>query len=115
MATSKREAEKKAREIVNKWSAGATAVSWIPGSSLALGFADFGMIRSVAQAFEVTDFNEEAVVASLGAGAAGRGAAEWLSFIPGPGWIAKAVIAGGITKGLGEAVINYMKDRTPLY
>lgn len=111
---SKQEAEVQAREIVDKWAVGATAMSWIPGSSFVLGIADFAMVRSVAHAFEVKDFNEEAVFASVGAGATGRTLAELLSFIPGPGWIAKAVIAGGITKGLGEGVIAYMKDRSPL-
>ena len=47
-------------------------------------------------------------------GATGLAASEMLSFVPIAGWAAKAAIAGGIRKGMGEAVINYFKERSPL-
>lgn len=107
------EAEEKARKIVNNWVAGAAAVSWVPGSTLVLGVADFAMIRAVAKAFGVQEFNMEAVVATIGAGAVGKVAVEGLSFIPIFGWALKAAIAAGVTKGVGEATIKYFKDRSP--
>lgn len=47
--TTLKSAERTARTIVNKWSAGAVAVGWIPGSTLALGAADYAMIQQVAE------------------------------------------------------------------
>jgi uncharacterized protein (DUF697 family) len=108
------QAEVRAREAVNRWMAGAAAVSWVPGSTLVIGAADFAMIRAVAKAFEVEEYDMEAVVGAVGASATGKLLAESLSFIPVAGWIAKAAIAGGITKAMGEAVIAYMRERSPL-
>ena len=107
-------AESQARAVVNKWALAAGAVSWVPGSALALGAADYAMIRSVAQAFSVTNYNAEAVVAIMAASGTGLMASEALSFIPIAGWAVKAVVAGGIMKGMGEAVIKYFRERSPL-
>lgn len=109
-----RAAEEQARAVVNKWALAAGAVSWIPGSSLALGAADYGMIRSVAQAFAVTSYSAEAVVGIMAASGTGLMASEALSFIPIAGWAVKAVVSGGIMKGMGEAVIRYFRERSPL-
>ena len=108
------QAETEAREIVNKWAAGATAVSWVPFSSIVLSGADVVMVAKVASAFQVEGYNVEKVIATAAAGTAGRWLAEGLSFIPGPGWIAKAIIAGSITKGMGEAVIVYFRGESAL-
>jgi uncharacterized protein (DUF697 family) len=72
------------------------------------------MINDVANIFEVRGVTAEQVLAVVGASVTGKTAAEALSFIPGPGWIAKGVVATGITKALGQAVIKYMKDRSSL-
>lgn len=108
------DAEKKARSIVNKWSAGATAVGWVPGSMLALGAADFAMIQQVAETFEVKKYSTEQVVAMVSASFGGKLLVEGLSFIPGPGWLLKAAVAGGVTKSMGEATIKYFRERSPL-
>jgi uncharacterized protein (DUF697 family) len=108
------QAEKEAREIVNKWAAGATAVSWVPFSAIVLSGADVVMVSSVAAAFEVEGYNVQKVIATAAAGTTGRWLAESLSFIPGPGWIAKAIIAGSITKGMGEGVIAYFRGESAL-
>lgn len=112
--TTKQEAEAQARKIVNKWAVGAAAVSWVPGSAFALGAADYAMIRSVAQAFQVTSYSAEAVVGIMAASGTGKYAAEALSFIPIAGWAVKAAVSGGIMKAMGEAVIKYFHERTPL-
>lgn len=108
------QAEKEAKEIVNNWSIGATAVSWVPFSAIVLGGADALMIKGVAAAFEVTGYDPQKVGATVAASISGRWLAETLSFIPGPGWIVKAIIAGGVTKGMGEGVIAYFRGQWPL-
>lgn len=108
------QAEKEAKDIVNSWSVGATAVSWVPFSALVLGGADTLMITSVAAAFEVTGYDPQKVGAAVAASISGRWLAETLSFIPGPEWIVKAMIAGGITKGMGEGVIAYFRGQSSL-
>jgi uncharacterized protein (DUF697 family) len=112
--TTKTEAEERARSIVNKWSAGAVAVSWVPGSALVLGAADYAMINAVAEAFQVKDFSMEQAIGVVAASATGLGLSEFLSFVPVAGWIVKAGIAGSVTKAMGEAVIAYFRDRSPL-
>jgi uncharacterized protein (DUF697 family) len=113
MAVTFEEATDNARSLVNKWTAGAAAVSWVPGSTLVLGFADYAMIRAVAEAYGVDTYDKEAVVGVITAASSGKLAVELLSFIPVFGWIAKAGIAAGITKAVGEAVINYFQERSP--
>lgn len=111
--TTLHEAEENARSIVNIWTGGAAAVSWVPGSTLVLGTADWAMINKVANAFGVKEYNKEAVVATVAACTGGKWAAEALSFIPVAGWAVKAVIASGMTKALGEAVIRYFRNCSP--
>lgn len=108
------QAENEARDIVNAWVAGATAVSWVPFSNIVLGGADVVMVKSVALAFEVEGYSLQQVMATVAAGTTGRWLSQALSFIPGPGWIAKAIIAGGITKAMGEAVIKYFRGESAL-
>ena len=108
------QAESRSRDIVNDWAVAAAAISWIPGSSLALGAADWNMISRVANSFEVHTYSKEGVLGVIGACLTGKMAAEALSFIPIFGWVAKAAIASGITKAMGEAVIAYFRERSPL-
>jgi uncharacterized protein (DUF697 family) len=107
-------AEMQAREIVNKWTIVAGTFSWVPGSTLVLGAADIKMVNDVAVAFGVQGVAAESVFAAVGASMTGKGLVEALSFFPGPGWIAKGLIASGITKATGEAVISYFRARSPL-
>lgn len=114
MSTTLEEAEKKARVVVKNWSIAATAVSWIPGSAIVLSGADIVLIKNVADAFEVKDYNVVAAIGATGAAAGGKMLAESCSVVPIAGWIAKAVIAGSITKALGEGLIAYFKGQSPL-
>ena len=114
MNKTKSDGERQARAIVNKWVAGAAAVSWVPGSTFVLGAADYAMIRAVATAFEVMQFDHEAAVGVIACCTTGKLVAELLDFVPGFGWLVKAMIAAGITKGAGEAVIGYFAARSPL-
>jgi uncharacterized protein (DUF697 family) len=114
------QAEKEAREAVDKWSAGAIAVGWIPMSSVLLGAGDIGMVIHVAYIFgiEITEKQAEVawatILAPFVAGRVGHILADiGLSLIPGWGWAAKAGVAGGVTKAIGEGVIQYFKIRSP--
>lgn len=109
------EAEKAARNAVNAWSAGATAVSWVPGSSYVLGAADYLMVKQVALAFDVEEYDTVAAIGPAAGGVLGRIAVEALSLVPVAGWLGKAIIAGTITKAIGESVIAYFRERSPLH
>jgi uncharacterized protein (DUF697 family) len=114
-AVSLAEAEQKARKVVNKWTARAVGVGWIPGSMVALAAGDILICRQVAECFQVTDWSKESVGAAIGASVAGKVVAtEALSFIPVVGWAVKAGVAGGVTKAVGETIIRYFRERSPL-
>lgn len=107
-------AEAEARSIVNRWSVGAAAVGWVPGSMLALAAADVKIVKDVAAAFGVQAFHIDEVTAALGASVAGKViAGELLSLIPVAGWAIKSGVAAGITKTMGETLIAYFRDRSP--
>jgi uncharacterized protein (DUF697 family) len=112
------EAEKQARQVVDLWSVGAIAAGWVPGSSIVLGAGDIGMVIAVGRIFGFTEINEKeavAIFASLAGNRIGHYIADvGLSFIPGIGWAIKAGVAGGVTKAIGEGVIQYFKIRSPL-
>lgn len=117
-AKTKEQAEKEAKEIVENWATGAFLTGWIPGSAFFLAAADVAMIRRVADVFGIPVFDMDAVKAHMGgivASAVGGGiAAEFLGAIPVVGWFAKSV-GMGIKAGLiGEAVIEYFRDISPL-
>ena len=108
------EAEEHARNIVNAWAVGATAIGWVPGSMLALMGVDVKLVNDVAKAFGVETYSVEEISTAIGAGVTGKViAGETLSLFPGLGWVAKSLVAGGVTKGIGEVIIKYMKARSP--
>lgn len=108
------EAEKKARQRVNAWTAGATAIGWVPGSMFVLAAGDVKLCREVAECFGVEHWSAESVTAAIGASVTGKViAGEALSLIPGFGWAVKSVVAGGITKSVGEAIIKYFRSQSP--
>lgn len=110
-----REAENEARTIVNEWSTAAAAMGWVPGSQFILAGADLKMIHSVAKVFEVEHYNATQITATIGASIGGKAVAHTLlDFIPVAGWIVKSVTAAGVTKTVGEFVIEYFKERTSL-
>lgn len=115
MGKTLQEAEQEARAIVNGWSVGAAAIGWIPGSMFALMGVDAKLTNDVAKAFQVTSYSIEEVTASVGAAVTGKViAGEALSLFPGLGWIAKSGVAGAVTKGVGETLIRYFRERSPL-
>lgn len=110
MIATKSDAEKKARELVNKWCAGATVAGLIPGAGLVLTAGDYVLAKNVANIFGVVDTNAESTMAAIAGSFAGRAAAAVLSFIPG----INAAVAGVTTKAVGEAVINHYKSLSHL-
>lgn len=111
------QAEKKARQVVDAWAVAATGTGWIPGSSIVLGTGDIAMVITVGRIFGFTEINEKeavAIFASLAGNRVGHYVADvGLSLIPGIGWAVKAAVAGGITKTIGEGIIQYFKIRSP--
>jgi uncharacterized protein (DUF697 family) len=110
----KKEAEEKARSVVNAWSMGAVAVGWLPGSSFILGANEYVMVGQVADCFQVRNYDAEAVMTVLTATIGGRMAVELLSFIPILGWAVKAGVAASVTKAVGEAVIAHFRNLSNL-
>lgn len=111
------EAAAKAKRVVDRWAATAYLTGWIPGAALALTAADMVMIRQVAAAFGIARFDEEAVKGHLrGLAASGFGAvaAELVGTVPVVGWIMKSGTLGVKAKALGQAVIDYFRERSPL-
>jgi hypothetical protein len=105
----KSQAEAEAQEIVENWVAGAVLTGWIPFSALFLAAADTIMIRQV---------DMDAVKAHLGglvAATVGGGVvAEVTGWIPVVGWVAKSIGMGAKAKVIGEVVIEYFREQSPL-
>jgi hypothetical protein len=112
------EAERQARGIVNKWTATQALTGWVPGSSLVFTGADLLMINQVAEAFEVKSFDPKSVAASvggvIGSSIAGTVIREGVGVIPIFGWAVKSGMMGMKAKAIGEAVIVYFRDVSPL-
>ena len=112
------QAEKQARKIVDNWVAGAVLTGWIPGSSFFLAAADTVMIRQVADAFGVGVIDMDAIAAHLGgliaSAVGGSLATELLGAIPLVGWAAKSLGMAAKAQLIGEAVIEYFHDLSPL-
>jgi hypothetical protein len=107
-------ADADAKKIVNQWVWVTGSVSWVPGSTFVLSGLDMKLYSDVAHAYQVTAYSVEGVIAAIAGGLTGRGFSELLSFAPPIGWIVKAGIAAGVTKAIGEIVIQYMRERSPL-
>lgn len=116
-ALNKREAKEKAQVAVNSWAVGFASVAWIPGSHYVMGAGDIAMVVQVGSIFGV-DLDRTgagALFTSVAAPLIGSKIAHSiLDFIPGIGWVAKSVVALGVTKGVGEALIAYFKDCSTL-
>lgn len=112
------QAEIEANEIVEKWVALNGATGWIPFSALWQVGTDGTMIRQVADAFGVEFFNMDAVKAHLGGlvggVVAGSAVAEVTGWIPLVGWIGKSIGMAAKTALIGEAVIEYFRELSPL-
>lgn len=116
--TTRAEARAHAQRLVDKWMTGAALTGWIPGSTLFLAGADMVMIRQVAECYALPGFDESAVKAHLaglvGGVVGGSVAAEVLGAVPVIGWFGKSAAMAGKAKIIGDAVINYFEERSPL-
>jgi len=114
----KANARQKAENIVSNWVKGAALTGWIPGSTIFLAGGDMIMIRQVADAFGVGFFDESAVKAHLSgvvaASVGGIVAGEALNFIPIFGQIIKAGLMAGKANIIGQAVIDFFEEESPL-
>jgi hypothetical protein len=103
---------------VDRWATGTLLTGWIPGASFVLGGADILMIRQVGEAFGIPAFDEDAVKAHLGgvlASFAGAAVGEGVAMmVPVIGWAAKSYALHVKAKALGNAVIDYFRQRSPL-
>lgn len=114
----KTEATQKANEIVENWATGALLTGWIPGSAVFLTVADTVMIRRIADVFAVGVFDMDAVKAHLGglvaAGVLGGIVGEVAGLIPVVGWVTKSLGMRAKALIIGEAVIEYFREKSPL-
>lgn len=114
----KTEARQKAQDIVDNWTAGAFLTGWIPGSAIFLTAADAMMIRRVADTFGVGVFDLDAVKAHLGgvlaSAVAGGVVSELVGLIPVAGWFVKSCAMAGKAGVIGDAVMDYFEERSPL-
>jgi len=109
------EAENEARKVVNDWSTAAAALGWLPGSQYFLAGADLKMVKNIADIFKVKHYNAAQITATMAASIGGKTVAHTLlDFVPIAGQIIKSGTAAAVTKGLGEIVIEYFKERSPL-
>ncbi|MDE5091707.1 MAG: hypothetical protein O4750_08080 [Trichodesmium sp. St18_bin3_1_1] len=117
VAYSKSEARRQASSAINKWALGFAAIAWVPGSHYAMGAGDIAMIRQVGAIFDVSVSKTAAaeiftIVAAPLIGS--KVAHSILDFIPVVGWGVKSAVAAGVTKAVGEALISYFDDCSPL-
>lgn len=112
------QAEIEAQDIVGKWALMSAATGWIPFSALFQTATDATMIRQVADAFGLGVFDMDAVKAHLaglfGGVVVGGVIAEVTGWIPVVGWISKSLGMGAKTGAIGEAVIEYFRELSPL-
>lgn len=112
----------KAQSWVNGYAvtgAGIVIAAVIPGStSVALMSLEATMCFHIGKIYRGSDYEWKEAVAVAGAvglaAVAGKLIAlEALTLLPFAGWAAKAPIAGGIIKALGEAIISYYEKMEP--
>ena len=111
---------KQAREWVNGYALTGTGIvvaAIVPGStSIALMTIEATMCFHIGRIYRGDDFSMKeagSIAASVGLAAVTGQilALEALTLIPWAGWAAKAGIAGGIIKGLGETIISYYENK----
>lgn len=106
----------KARAWVNGYTAAGTGIvvaAILPGTtSAALMGIEVTMCYQIGKIYRSDKYTmQEAIAAARVVGlvaiAAQMIALEALDFVPGPGWLVKGGVAGGVIKTLGEAVIKH--------
>lgn len=116
-ANNKREAEMLASSAINKWALKFASVAWIPGSHYAMTVGDLAMVTQIGNIYRVDVDTSKAgkIFTAVAAPLIGSKIAHSvLDFLPGIGWAAKSVVALGVTKAVGQALIHYFKDCSPL-
>ena len=112
------DADREARKHVNTWTTVAAGTGWLPLSSIFLTGADMAMITQVANSYEVNDFDIDHLKALLGGAVGGVVAggviAEVTGLIPVIGWAAKSAGMAAKAKVIGDAVIQYFRERSEL-
>lgn len=112
-AINKREANRQARSAVNKWAIGLASTAWIPGSHYVMLAGDVTFVVQIGSIYGV-DLDRASAGALFTTVAApligSKLAHSLLDFIPVIGWGAKSVVAGVVTKSVGEAMIRYFED-----
>jgi len=112
------QADREAKQIITNWTAGNALLGWIPGSTVLFGAADTAMITQVAGAYEVSAFDMEHLVSTLGGALAGAFASglivEGIGFIPVLGWAVKSAAMAAKANFIGNEVMKYFRDRSPL-
>ncbi len=118
MSKSLQEADREARKLVANWTTLAAGTGWLPGSSIFLTGADIAMINQVASAYQVNAFDMDHLTATLGgtvgSAIAGGVISEFVGVIPLVGWAVKSAGMAAKAKVIGEAVINYFRERSEL-
>ena len=118
MAKTLQDADRDARQLVANWTTGAALTGWIPGSAFFLTAADTAMIHQVASAYEVSAFDMDHLSGTLGgvvgSAIAGGIIAEVVGVIPLVGWAVKSAGMAAKAKVIGDAVINYFRERSDL-
>ncbi len=116
-APTKREAREQARKAVNGWAAGLAATAWIPGSHYVMLAGDVAFVQQIGSIYDVsvTEAGAGQIFATVAAPLIGSKVAHSvLDFIPVAGWVAKSVVAAGVTKAVGEALVKYFEDCSKL-
>ncbi len=119
MSKTLQDADREAKKLVSNWTTLAAGTGWIPGSFLFLTGADIAMINQVADAYQVSAFDMKHLNGTLG-GAVGSAIsgifiAEMVGgAIPLIGWAVKGAFMAAKAKVIGDAVINYFRERSDL-
>ncbi len=118
MSKSLQDADREARRLVNNWTTGAALTGWIPGSAFFLTAADTAMIHQVASVYGVNAFDMEHLLSILsgavGSAIAGGVIAEVVGIVPLVGWAVKSAAMAAKAKVIGDAVMRYFRERSPL-
>lgn len=109
-----KEADALVRPLIDRWVIAAIAVSWVPGSTFVLAGVDYRLFRDIAKVYQIPNFSVDAMWVAVGGTAVGRGAAEATGWLFGVGWLTNPIVAGFVTKKLADAIMDYMREESPL-
>jgi len=112
------DADLEARRLVANWTTGAALTGWIPGSAFFLTAADTAMIHHVASAYRVGAFDMDnrlsTLTGAVASAIAGGIITEAVGLIPIVGWAVKSAAMAAKAKVIGDEVIRYFRERSPL-